>query len=85
MKTQRAEEIFGSHSYSTFGMHVALRAARTLPAKEISWHSFMLETDWTPRLLIADRRNRLLEISKNHPGILIWNRHLEYLCKQNVY
>jgi hypothetical protein len=35
--------------------------------KETPWHSFLLETEWTPEPLNADRRNRSLE---NFQGLL---------------
>jgi len=38
----------------------AQRAGRTLP-QEIPWYPLLLEAEWTPGLLNADRRNRILE------------------------
>jgi hypothetical protein len=52
-------------------------AGRILPPSKIPWHSFLLEAEWTPRLLNATRRIKQLEVfqglrreSKTGPPVL---------------
>jgi hypothetical protein len=45
----------------TFGTIRTAELAALQAGKEISWYSFLLEAEWFPGLLNADRRIRLLE------------------------
>jgi hypothetical protein len=65
MKTQRGDGMLGFHPY--FGIRHnpwaelwAPCAGRSLP-KDIPWYLFLLEAQWNPGLLNANRRNRSLE------------------------
>jgi hypothetical protein len=66
MKTQREDGVLGFSplTFSTTRMAElsALRASRTLPAKETHWYSFPLEAEWAPELLneVLDELNMMM-------------------------
>ena len=82
MKIQRWLECWASILTSTFGTTrtaelIASRVGRNLSPKNIPWYSFLLEAEWTPRLLNADKRMSTLENfqgtyreSKSEPPVL---------------
>ena len=78
MEIQRREEMLSFHLYFDIrhnqdGRVVSSTGRPLFTLKEIPWYSFLLECEWDPGLLNADRRIRSLEISKDHTGDRTWD------------
>jgi hypothetical protein len=73
MKNRRGGGMLGIHPYFDIpniqdGRVVSSTRRPHFTPNEIPWYSFLLEIEWSLGLLIADRRNRSFENSKDPTG-----------------